>query len=174
MKRSIKNPKRKNNKIKNKKRYSVKRCYTGGKEMSPKWKQYGFRREDGYLEQTREEMQERERILRREREINRVLINVFIDFIMTLIMNPEQSERFKTYIRENIRITNDATMFNQMIDDFIHFARANLLNDEQILITNRIMDAVQRQQLNRIRRNLEPLGPLEIFDIIERVYRKNL
>ena len=96
--------------------------------------------------------------------------NVFINFIMTIIMNPDQSQRFEAYIRENIRIVNRREELNPMIDNFVNFARTDLdlLDEEQRLQINRILDAVQqkRERANR------PLGSMEIYEIIERVFRK--
>ena len=176
----------------NKKKRSL-RYYTGGREIPPEWKQTGYKTEADYLEYQREremarvamereamereamerEAMERAARERRKRAINLVLKNVFIQSIMMLIMNHEQSERFKAYIRENTRIVNDREIFNQMIDDFVNFALTNLLDDEQRLETNRIMDAVQQERTERARANQQPPGPLEILDIIERVIREN-
>ena len=56
-----------------------------------------------------------------------------------------------------------------MIDNFVNFARTDLLDEEQRLQINRILDAVQeeREIANR------PLGSMEIFEIMERVFREN-
>ena len=84
-------------------------------------------------------------------------------------MNPDQSQRFEAYIRENIRIINNRRDLDPMIDNFVNFARTDLLDEEQRLQINRILDAVQeeREIANR------PLGSMEIFEIMERVFREN-
>ena len=170
--------KKKTNKINNRKRSLG--YYTGGRIIPPKWQQYGYKTEAAYLEeQQMERMQrdimERERIERerRERDINRVLTNVFIQSIMTLIMNPDQSQRFEAYIRENIRIVNSREELDPMIDVFINFARTDLLDEEQTLLTNRILDAVQKKRRRRVAAN-QAFGPIDILDIIERVFRENM
>jgi hypothetical protein len=88
-------------------------------------------------------------------------------------MNLDQSQRFEAYIRENIRIVNSREELNPMIDNFVNFARTdlNLLDEEQRLQINRILDAVQRkrERANRPR----PLGSMEIYEIMERVFREN-
>jgi hypothetical protein len=86
-------------------------------------------------------------------------------------MNPDQSQRFEAYIRENIRIVNRREELNLMIDNFVNFARTDLdvLDEEQRLQINRILDAVQRK---RERAN-RPLESMEIYEIMERVFRKN-
>lgn len=176
MKKNIKISKKKTNKINNRKR-----SLRGGRIMPPKWQQYGHKTEAAYLayleevEQQREREQiERERIERerRERVINAVLTNVLIQSIMTLIMNPSQSQIFEAYIRENIRIVNSREELDPMIDVFINFARTDLLDEEQTLLTNRILDAVQRQRIRRAAAN-QAFGPIEILDIIDRILRKN-
>jgi hypothetical protein len=182
MKRISKSSKKRINNKTNKRKRSLSLYYhTGGREIPPEWKQTGYKTEADYLEYQRErEMarvaMERERaamIERRKRAIKLVLQNVFIQSIMMLIMNREQSEIFKAYIRENTRIVNDREIFNQMIDEFVNFALTNLLDDEQRLETNRILDAVQQERTARALSNQQPPGPLEILDIIERVAREN-
>lgn len=173
MKKNIKISKKNTNKINNRKR-----SLRGGRIMPPKWQQYGHKTEAAYLayleEQIEREQIERERIERerRERVINAVLANVFVNFIMTLIMNPSQSQIFEAYIRENIRIVNNRRELDLMIDDFVNFARTDLLDEEQTLLTNRILDAVQRQRIRRAAAN-QAFGPIEILDIIDRIFRKN-
>jgi hypothetical protein len=58
-----------------------------------------------------------------------------------------------------------------MIDNFVNFARTDLdlLDEEQRLQIKRILDAVQRKReiANR------PLESMEIYEIMERVFRKN-
>jgi hypothetical protein len=162
-----KNIKKKTNKINNRKR-----SFTGGRIMPPKWQQYGYKTEAAYLAYLDlEEEQQRVERERRERVINAVLNNVFINFIMTIIMNPDQSQRFEAYIRENIRIVNRREELNPMIDNFVNFARTDLdlLDEEQRLQIKRILDAVQRKReiANR------PLESMEIYEIMERVFRKN-
>lgn len=170
MKKNIKISKKKTNKINNRKR-SLK----GGRIMPPKWQQYGYKTEAAYLdyleEQREREQIERERI-KRERVINAVLTNVLIQSIMTLIMNPDQSQRFEAYIRENIRIVNNREELDPMIDVFINFARTDLLDEEQTLLTNRILDAVQKKRRRRAEAN-QAFGPIDILDIIDRILRKN-
>ena len=161
--------KKKTNKINNRKRY-----FTGGRIriIPPKWQLYGYKTEADYLAYLEEvEQQQRVERERRERVINAVLNNVFINFIMTIIMNPDQSQRFEAYIRENIRIVNRREELNPMIDNFVNFARTDLdlLDEEQRLQINRILDAVQRK---RERAN-RPLESMEIYEIMERVFRKN-
>ena len=179
MKKNIKISKKKTNKINNRKR-----SLRGGRIMPPKWQQYGHKTEAAYLayleevEQQREreqiERERRERIERerRERVINAVLTNVLIQSIMTLIMNPDQSQRFEAYIRENIRIVNNREELDPMIDVFINFARTDLLDEEQTLLTNRILDAVQKKRRRRAEAN-QAFGPIDILDIIDRILRKN-
>ena len=176
MKRKSKSLKKRTNKINTKKRYSIKGYYTGGKIMPPKWKQYGHITEAEYLEEQREQI-ERERARMREIEkkenvIKAVLTNVFINFIMTLIMNPDQSQRFETYIRENIRIVNNRGELDVMIDDFINFARSDLLDEQQISLINKIMDAVQQERAARMTES-QPFRTLDIMDVIERVFTAN-
>lgn len=175
MKKNIKISKKKTIKINNRKR-----SLTGGRIIPLKWQQYGYKTEAAYLayleEQREREQLERERLererLERERVINAVLTNVFINFIMTLIMNPDQSQIFEAYIRENIRIVNSRRELDLMIDDFVNFARSDLLDEEQTLLTNRILDAVQRQRIRRAAAN-QAFGPIDILDIIDRIFRKN-
>lgn len=157
--------KKKTNKINNRKR-----SFTGGRIMPPKWQLYGYKTEADYLAYLEEVEQQRVERERRERVINAVLNNVFINFIMTIIMNPDQSQRFEAYIRENIRIVNRREELNPMIDNFVNFARTDLdlLDEEQRLQINRILDAVQRK---RERAN-RPLESMEIYEIMERVFRK--
>jgi hypothetical protein len=168
---TIKSSQKKTNKINNRNRSTISRYYTGGREMPPKWKEYGHKTEAAYLEYQRERREraamERAAMERRERVINAVLTNVFINFIMTLIMNPSQSQRFENHIRENIRIVNNRRELDLMVDDFIHFAVTHLLDDEQILQTNRILDAVRRERGARAIAN-RPFGQLDILDIMER------
>ena len=158
--------KKKTNKINNRKR-----SFTGGRIMPPKWQLYGYKTEADYLAYLEEVEQQRVERERRERGINAVLNNVFINFIMTIIMNPDQSQRFEAYIRENIRIVNRREELNPMIDNFVNFARTDLdlLDEEQRLQINRILHAVQRK---RERAN-RPLESMEIYEIMERVFRKN-
>jgi hypothetical protein len=166
MKKNIKMSKKKTNKINNRK------CsFTGGSIMPPKWQLYGYKTEAAYLAYLDlEEEQQRIERERRERVINAVLNNVFINFIMTIIMNLDQSQIFEAYIRENIRIVNRREELNPMIDNFVNFARTDLdlLDEEQRLQINRILDAVQRK---RERAN-RPLESMEIYEIMERVFRK--
>jgi hypothetical protein len=159
--------KKKTNKINNRKRSLG--YYTGGRIMPPKWQLYGYKTEAAYLAYLEEVEQQRVERERRERVINAVLNNVFINFIITIIMNPDQSQRFEAYIRENIRIINNRRDLDPMIDNFVNFARTDLLDEEQRLQINRILDAVQeeREIANR------PLGSMEIFEIMERVFREN-
>jgi hypothetical protein len=180
MKKNIKISKKKTNKINNRKR-----SLTGGRIIPPKWQQYGYKTEAAYLdyleevEQQREreriERERRERIERekRERVINAVLTNVLIQSIMTLIMNPDQSQRFEAYIRENIRIVNSREELDPMIDVFINFARTDLLDEEQTLLTNRILNAVQKKRRRRAAAN-QAFGPIDILDIIDRVFGENI
>jgi hypothetical protein len=171
MKKNIKISKKKTNKINNRKRSLG--YYTGGRIMPPKWQQYGYKTEAAYLAYLEEVEQQRERERidreRRERVINAVLTNVFINFIMTIIMNPDQSQRFEAYIRENIRIVNNRRELDPMIDNFVNFARTDLLDEEQRLQINRILDTVQEERASANR----PLGSMEIFEIMERVFREN-
>ena len=171
MKKNIKISKKKTNKINNRKR-----SLRGGRIMPPKWQQYGHKTEAAYLAYLEEveQQRERERIERerRERVINAVLKNVLIQSIMTLIMNPDQSQRFEAYIRENIRIVNSREELDPMIDVFINFARTDLLDEEQTLLTNRILDAVQKKRRRRAEAN-QAFGPIDILDIIDRILRKN-
>ena len=171
MKKNIKISKKKTNKINNRKR-----SLRGGRIMPPKWQQYGYKTEAAYLDYLEEVEQQREREQiereRRERVINAVLTNVLIQSIMTLIMNPDQSQRFEAYIRENIRIVNNREELDPMIDVFINFARTDLLDEEQTLLTNRILDAVQKKRRIRAEAN-QAVGPIDILDIIDKILRKN-
>jgi hypothetical protein len=88
-------------------------------------------------------------------------------------MNPDQSQIFEAYIRENIRMVNNRGELNQMIDDFVNFAVTNLLDNQQRLQTNRIMEAVQEERIARSRAN-QPFETLDILDVIERVFRENM
>jgi hypothetical protein len=153
---------------KNKKHFSKKSCYKGGKQGSPTWKQYGYKTEDDYI-QYQEEQRRRERLVR---EINKVLVNPIIQTMIMVIMNNEQAERFQTYIRENIRIEENIQNYNQMIRDFINQA-LELLDDQQRILTGRIMNAIQQERIKRARLN-QPFGRLEMLDTIERVVRENM
>lgn len=53
-----------------------------------------------------------------------------------------------------------------MIADFVNFALANL-DEDQRLVTVRILDAVRRERLESARAN-RPFGQLNIIDIIDR------
>ncbi len=163
--------KKRTNKINNRKRSLG--YYTGGREMPPKWKLFGFRTEADYLEQQREQREQRERQRIREREIQKVLNNPIIQCIIILIMNPEQTALFESYIRENIRITNNRETFNQMIQDFINEA-FQMLDNEQRLLLNRIMNAIQEERMRMVQMGSnQVLRPLDIVGIIERVVHEN-
>jgi hypothetical protein len=171
-----KSSKKKINNRTSKKKRSI-RYYTGGREIPPKWKQYGHRTEAAYLEyieeQRRQIEREREIERRRERQINIVLIDVIIDCIRTLIMNPDQSERFEAYIRENIRIVNTREELNQMVDNFVNFAVTNLLYYDQRVLTNRILNEIQQERIAKSSAN-QPFGRLDILNIFDRVFRENI
>lgn len=158
------------NKRSNRKHFSKNRksSYKGGKQGPPKWKIYGYRSEDDYI-QYQEEQVRRERL---ERELQKVLNNPIIQSIMMIIMNDDQAERFQTHIRENIRIEDNVQNYNQMIREFINRA-LELLNDQQIVVTRKIMNAIRRERAERTRMN-QPYGHPEMLDTIERVLRENM
>ena len=171
MKRISKISKKRTNKINNRKRSIG--YYTGGKEMLSKWKLYGYRTEASYLEYLEQQRQDRERERLRNRETQKVLHNPIIQSIMIVIMNPDQTALFEAYIRENIRITNSRETFNQMIQDFINEA-FRMLDDEQRLLLNKIMDAIQEERMRMVQAGSnQPFRPLDIVGIIERVIREN-
>lgn len=87
-------------------------------------------------------------------------------------MNDDQAERFQTYIRENIRIEDNIQNHNQMIHEFVIQA-VELLDDEQRLLTRRVINAVQQERIERVRMN-QPFGRQQILDTIERVVRENM
>ena len=159
----------------NRKRFikSKKSYYKGGKQGPPKWKIYGYRSEDDYIqdqeEQLRREQLRRERL---ERELQKVLNNPIIQSIMMIIMNNGQAEIFQTHIRENIRIEDNVQNYNQMIREFINRA-LELLNYQQILVTRRIINAIRKESAERARMN-QPYGHPEMLDTIERVLRENM
>lgn len=169
------NSKKKTYNRSNRKHFSKNRksYYKGGKQGPPKWKIYGYKSEDDYI-QDREEQLRREQLIRErlERELQKVLNNPIIQSIMMIIMNNDQSERFQTHIRENIRIEDNVQNYNQMIHEFINRA-LELLNDQQIVITRRIMNAIRRERAERTRMN-EPYRHPEMLDTIERVLRENM
>jgi hypothetical protein len=167
-----KSSKKKINNRTSKKKRSL-RYYTGGREIPPKWKQYGHRTEAAYLEYIEEQRRQREIERRRERQINIVLTNTIINFIRTAVMNPDQSERFEAYIRENIRIVNTREELNQMVDNFVNFAVTNLLYYDQRMLINRVLNAIQQERIEKMRAN-QPFGTLDVLDIIDRVYRENI
>ena len=164
------NSKKIRNKRNNRKHFSKNRnsSYKGGRQGSPTWKQYGYKTEDDYI-QYQEEQRRRERLVR---EINKVLVNPIIQTMIMVIMNNEQAERFQAYIRENIRIEENIQNYNQMIRDFINQA-LELLDDQQRILTGRIMNASQQERPERARLN-QPFGRLEMLDTIERVVRENM
>ena len=163
------------NKRSNKKRFSKYSHYKsrGGRQGPPKWKIYGYRSEDDYI-QDQEEQLRRERLRRErlERELQKVLNNPIIQSIMMIIMNNDQAERFQTHIRENIRIEDNVQSYNQMIREFINQA-LELLNHQQIVVTRRIMNAIRKESAERTRMN-QPYGHPEMLDTIERVLRGNM
>jgi hypothetical protein len=164
---NLKSSNKRTNKINNKKRSSVRGYYTGGKEIPPKWKEYGYRKKDYFIQDRQEQL----RIERLEREMQKVLTNIIIQSIM-IIMNDDQAERFQTYIRENIRIEDNIQNHNQMIHEFVIQA-VELLDDEQRLLTRRVINAVQQERIERVRMN-QPFGRQQILDTIERVVRENM
>ena len=163
------------NKRSNKKRFSKYSHYKsrGGRQGPPKWKIYGYKSEDDYI-QDREEQLRREQLRRErlERELQKVLNNPIIQSIMMIIMNNDQAERFQTHIRENIRIEDNVQNYNQMIREFINRA-LELLNHQQIVVTRRIMNAIRKESAERTRMN-QPYGHPEMLDTIERVLRENM
>ena len=168
------NSKKKTYNRSNRKYFSkIRKSYKGGKQGPPKWKIYGYKSEDDYI-QDREEQLRREQLRRErlERELQKVLNNPIIQSIMMIIMNNDQAEIFQTHIRENIRIEDNVQNYNQMIREFINRA-LELLNHQQIVITRRIMNATRRERAERTRMN-QPYGHTEILDTIERVLRENM
>jgi len=154
------------NKRINKKRFS--KYSRGGRQSDPKWKMYGYRSEDDYLNDRQEQIR-RERL---EREVQKVLINPIIQSIMMIIMNDDQARRFETHIRANIRIEGNVQSYNQMIREFVNHA-LELLDDQQRVLTRRIMDAIQQERTERASMN-QPFGRLQMVDVIERVVRENI
>lgn len=147
---------------------SKKGYYKGGRQGPPKWKIYGYKSEDDYI-QYQEEQLRRERL---ERELQKVLNNPIIQSIIMIIMNNDQAEIFQTHIRENIRIEDSVQNYTQMIREFINRA-LELLNYQQLLVTRRVMNAIRKESAERARMN-QPYGHPEMLDTIERVLRENM
>ena len=164
------NSKKTLNKRSNRKYFSKskKGYYNGGRQGLPKWKMDGHSSEAEYLKY-QQDQRRRERL---QREMQKVLNNPIIQSIMMVIMNDDQAERFQSYIRQNIRIEDNVQNYNQMILEFINEA-LELLDDQQRLLTGRIMNAIQQERIERATMN-QPFGRLEMLDTIERVVRENI
>ena len=147
-----------------KKRITKRRSYTGGKIMSPKWKQYGYETEEEYA---RFEQEQRDREIR-DHEINRVLTNPIIESII-LIMNPDQVEAFQAHIRQNIRVERNMQSYYEMIHEFVTMARRTLLNHDQRSIVRKIINAIQDA-----RRANPSISRVAIMDIVARVMEEDI
>lgn len=147
-----------------KKRINKRRSYTGGKIMSPKWKQYGYETEEEYA---RFEQERRDREIR-DHEINRVLTNPIIESII-LIMNPDQVEAFEAHIRQNIRVERNMQSYYEMIHEFVTMARRTLLNHDQRSIVRKIINAIQDA-----RRANPSISRVAIMDIVARVMEEDI
>jgi hypothetical protein len=147
-----------------KKRITKRRSYTGGKIMSPKWKQYGYETEEEYA-QFEQERRDREI---REHEINRVLTNPIVESII-LIMNPDQVEAFQAHIRQNIRVERNMQSYYEMIHEFVTMARRTLLNHDQRSIVRKIINAIQDA-----RRANPSISRVAIMDIVARVMEEDI
>jgi hypothetical protein len=147
-----------------KKRINRRRSYTGGKIMSPKWKQYGYETEEEYA---RFEQEQRDREIR-DHEINRVLTNPIIESII-LIMNPDQVEAFEAHIRQNIRVERNMQSYYEMIHEFVTMARRTLLNHDQRSIVRKIINAIQDA-----RRANPSISRVAIMDIVARVMEEDI
>lgn len=145
-------------------RNNRRRSYTGGKVMSPKWKQYGYETEEEY---TRFEQEQRDREIR-EREINRVLSNPIIESVI-LIMNPDQVEAFQAHIRQNIRVERNIQSYYEMVYEFVTMARRTLLNHDQRLLVGKIIGAIQDA-----RRANPSISRVAIMDIVARVMEEDI
>ena len=145
-------------------RNNRRRSYTGGKVMSPKWKQYGYETEEEYA---RFEQEQRDREIR-EREINRVLSNPIIESVI-LIMNPDQVEAFQAHIRQNIRVERNIQSYYEMVYEFVTMARRTLLNHDQRLLVGKIIDAIQDA-----RRANPSISRVAIMDIVARVMEEDI
>jgi hypothetical protein len=145
-------------------RNNRRRSYTGGKVMSPKWKQYGYETEEEYA---RFEQEQRDREIR-EREINRVLSNPIIESVI-LIMNPDQVEAFQVYIRQNIRVERNIQSYYEMVYEFVTMARRTLLNHDQRLLVGKIIGAIQYA-----RRANPSISRVAIMDIVARVMEEDI
>ena len=156
--------KRNKNTKSSKKRNNSKRSYTGGKIMSPKWKQYGYETEEEYA---RFEQEQRDREIR-DHEINRVLTNPIIESII-LIMNPDQAEAFEAHIRQNIRVERNMQSYYEMIHEFVTMARRTLLNHDQRSIVRKIINAIQDA-----RRANPSISRVAIMDIVARVMEEDI
>jgi hypothetical protein len=147
-----------------KKRINKRRSYTGGKIMSPKWKQYGYETEEEYA---RFEQEQRDREIR-DHEINRVLTNPIIESII-LIMNPDQAEAFEAHIRQNIRVERSMQSYYEMIHEFVTMARRTLLNHDQRSIVRKIINAIQDA-----RRANPSISRVAIMEIVARVMEEDI
>ena len=145
-------------------RNNRRRSYTGGKVMSPKWKQYGYETEEEYA---RFEQEQRDREIR-EREINRVLSNPIIESVI-LIMNPDQVEAFQAHIRQNIRVERNIQSYYEMVYEFVTMARRTLLNHDQRLLVGKIIGAIQDA-----RRANPSISRVAIMDIVARVMEEDI
>ena len=145
-------------------RNNRRRSYTGGKVMSPKWKQYGYETEEEYA---RFEQEQRDREIR-EREINRVLSNPIIESVI-LIMNPDQVEAFQAHIRQNIRVERNIQSYYEMVYEFVTMARRTLLNHDQRLLVGKIIGAIQDA-----RRVNPSISRVAIMDIVARVMEEDI
>lgn len=156
--------KRNKNTKSSKKRITKRRYYTGGKLMSPKWKQYGYETEEEY---ERHQQEERDREIR-DREISRVLTNPIIEAII-LIMNPDQVEEFEAHIRQNIRVERNIQSYYEMVHEFVTMARRTILNHDQRSIVRKIISAIQDA-----RRANPSISRVAIMDIVARVMEEDI
>ena len=145
-------------------RNNRRRSYTGGKVMSPKWKQYGYETEEEYA---RFEQEQRDREIR-DHEINRVLTNPIIESII-LIMNPDQAEAFEAHIRQNIRVERSLQSYYEMVHEFVTMARRTLLNHDQRSIVRKIINAIQDA-----RRANPSISRVAIMEIVARVMEEDI
>ena len=146
------------------KRNNIRRSYTGGRIMSPRWKQYGYETEEEY---TRFEQERRDREIR-DHEINRVLTNPIIESVI-LIMNPDQVEAFEAHIRQNIRVERNLQSYYEMIHEFVTMARRALLNHDQRSLVRKIINAIQYA-----RRANPSISRVAIMDIVARVMEEDI
>jgi hypothetical protein len=156
--------KRNKNTKSSKKRITKRRYYTGGKIMSPKWKQYGYETQEEY---ERHQQEQRDREIR-DHEISRVLTNPIIEAII-LIMNPDQVEEFEAHIRQNIRVERNIQSYYEMVHEFVTMARRTLLNHDQRSIVRKIISAIQDA-----RRANPSISRVAIMDIVARVMEEDI